>query len=301
MKKFILYIILFFCAVFVIDLAFGAACRYLNVHAKGGDTANHYEITMHRTDSILVLGSSRAIHHYDPKILEDSLGVTAYNCGLDANGILFQYGRLAMMMERYTPKMIIYDAIPQFDIAIKDDPAKYLAWLKRWYGHPAVDSIFNDVAAEEKFKMISNLYQYNEAFIQMLSDNVHPQQKIAYKGYKPLEGVMNYNPVLTPEEIVEWHPLKLKYFKKLISLCKTNDIKLVMVYSPWYGKKSSESYTRLTQLCKDNNIPVIDFYANGNINDSTHLFTDQSHLNIDGATKFTKVLISELRKVDGLI
>ena len=41
--------------------------------------------------------------------MEDSLHMTCYNCGNDGSGIVLSYGRLLMVKERKTPKIIIQD------------------------------------------------------------------------------------------------------------------------------------------------------------------------------------------------
>lgn len=67
MKKFIIRILTFFAVVAMIDVAFGYVCRYLNSHAKGGDTLNHYYIAKECDKDILIFGSSRCMHHYVSK------------------------------------------------------------------------------------------------------------------------------------------------------------------------------------------------------------------------------------------
>ncbi|MBR6746878.1 MAG: hypothetical protein IKL83_05825 [Muribaculaceae bacterium] len=298
MRKFLVYISVFFAIIIVIDILFGIACRYLNSHAKGGDTASHYDITMKQTEPVLIMGSSRAIHHYDCKIMEDSLGVGVYNCGVDGNGILFQYGRLSLLLERYTPRMIIYDAMPRFDISGVDDVTRNLAWLRRWYGlSETLDTLFRDISDSERFKLLSNLYRYNGDFMQLLSDNIKPMQEVAYKGYKPLYGEIDYTPEKECEHIEEWNPLKLKYFKKLIALCKQKNISLVVVYSPWLGKENSLSLTRLTELCDENDIPIIDYYGVEEFNNNPMLFQDASHLNDEGAKAYTKSVVGRIRRL----
>lgn len=296
MKKIIYCLIVFFVAVAVVDVLFGMACRYLNSNAKGGDTANHHYITMTQTEPVIIMGSSRAIHHYKPNIMEDSLGLGVYNCGLDGNGILFQYGRLELLLERYRPKIIIYDVYPIFDI-YGSDVVRDLGWLRRWYGHESLDSLFVDISPSEKYKLKSNLYRYNGSFIQMISDNINPIQTVTYKGYKPLYGIVDYEPDSDDDPVVEWNPLKLMYFRKFIDLCSRNDIKLVVVYSPNLGKKESTSFNCLTELCKTYDIPVIDYYGGGEFNDSTKFFKDATHLNDEGAEAFTRSIIRHIKPV----
>lgn len=270
----------------LLDIGFGHICSYLNSHAKGGDTRNHYFIANEMTDSVLIFGSSRATHHFNPAILEDSLATTVYNCGLDGNGILYNYGRLLTVVNRYKPKMIIYDVIPGFDME-EDDYSKYLQWQKRWYDVPGVAEIFHDVSPLEDIKMLSSMYRYNTSFIQMLSDNVKPLQEISYKGYKPLEGKINYS--VAPSEAIaaQWSDLKLSYFKKFVELCKANGITLIISYSPWYNARNSNRFLEFTKFAAENDLDVIDLYSYPDISLNRDYFEDASHLNSEGADIFT--------------
>ncbi len=297
MKKFLIYVGLFFSLIFIIDLVFGVGARYLNSHAKGGDTYNHYYITEKMADSVVVFGSSRAIHHFNPKIIEDSLGMTAYNCGVDGNGIIFNYGRLLDITRRYKPSIIIYDVIPSFDME-EDDYSKYLQWLRRWYDHPGIPEIFPDVDSMEKYKMLSNLYRYNRFFLQMLSDNIKPRQELAYKGYKPIYETMTVETDRTDHsKPAQWSELKLNYFQRFVNLCQKNNIKLVISFSPWYRAGSSKIYDEFRSFAQKNELEILDFYTDTEITTNPALFADVSHLNNSGADKFTAKFMSALKKL----
>lgn len=294
MRKFYKYIILFFVIIAVLDCGFGYLCRYLNSHAKGGDTKNHYYIASEMTDSILIFGSSRALHHYNPTIFEDSLGKTVYNCGLDGNGIVYNYGRLLTIINRYKPKMIIYDVIPSFDMS-EDDYSKYLQWLKRWYYIPGVAEIFHDVNALEDIKMLSNFYRYNGSFIQMVSDYIKPIPQISYKGYKPLQGKINYSNTESDSEPVEWSDLKLQYFQEFVDICKENNIYLVISYSPWFKMTDSHLFQEFTKFANDNNLRVIDLFNDYEISQNPLYFEDAAHLNSMGADIFSSKFVNILK------
>lgn len=298
MKKFLKYLFIFALVVSLLDIWFGYICTYLNSHAKGGDTQNHYYIATEMSDSVLIFGSSRATHHFNPAILEDSLGQTVYNCGLDGNGIIYNYGRLLTVLDRYKPKMIIYDVIPGFDIA-EDDYSKYLKWLRRWYDIPGVSEIFHDVDSMEDFEMLSNLYRYNSVFIQMLSDNLRPLHSISYKGYQPLDGTIDYDVKPKESEVVEWSDLKMKYFTKFVDRCKENNITLIISYSPWYKATDSDAFSEFTKFAEDNALEVIDMYNDPEFVTNGAYFEDASHLNSEGADLFTSKFANALNKVLG--
>ena len=81
MKKFIFKIIIIFTIVAIFDYFFGVVMGHVvnNINV-GGQGRDNYICNVAEED-ILVFGSSRAVHHYNSTILEDSLGMSCYNCG----------------------------------------------------------------------------------------------------------------------------------------------------------------------------------------------------------------------------
>ena len=80
-------------------------------------------------EDVILMGSSRASHHYVTQIITDSLGLICFNAGQDGNGIIMQYGRWKMISERYAPKVLIYDITPVFDL-MENDNMTYIDHLK---------------------------------------------------------------------------------------------------------------------------------------------------------------------------
>lgn len=297
MKKYIVRILIFFAVVVTIDIAFGYVCNYLHSHAKGGDTQNHYYIAKECDKDILIFGSSRCMHHYVPKIIEDSLGMSCYNCGVDGNGIVYLYGRLLMMTNHYTPRVVIYDIQQGFDVENGDD-MKYLKWQKRFYYEPGISDIFILVNPNEKYKMRSKLYQYNSDFIQMLSDNFHPLQELDYGGYRPVKKQMTYDPkVKEPKQISEWDPIKKECMTSLVDLCKQKNIKLIFIYSPSYGGFRPSCDNIIQEWIQENKLILLDYYANPKFCMNKDYFYDSVHMNDTGANEFTKYIVGELRNI----
>ena len=118
MKKFIFNILLFFGIVAVFDICVGFAGDYLQAHAKGGSTKEFNDLVKKDKHDILVLGSSRAHHHYDSPFLSDTLGLDVYNAGYNGNGVVLAYGILEMAIKNYKPKLVIFDVEPAFDINV---------------------------------------------------------------------------------------------------------------------------------------------------------------------------------------
>lgn len=266
-------------------------------HSKGGDTGRMEYIANNMNEDILILGSSRAMHHYDPQIIEDSLQMSCYNCGSEGNGIIFSYGMYRLYKDRYTPKCIIYDIIDDFDLINKGNNEKYLEWLRYYYDKPGIDSIFINVDKNEKYKMISQMRRYNYKFIQIISDNISPQQS-DIKGYRPLNGTIKYEPIeinKKSNEPIQYDDLKLKYFELLIKDCKEKGTKLIFMVSPKYKGKIKQSYEKIIQLARNEKIPFFYHYNDNEISPHKKYFEDSKHMNKFGAEKYTKKIIYEIR------
>ena len=295
MKKFLLKVGLFFLALIIVDRALGMVFGYMGDHAKGGYIGHHKYVTDKVNEDILIFGSSRAIHHYNPQIITDSLGMTCYNCGQDGNGIVLFCGMWQMIKERYRPKMIIYDLTPEFDIYEGDANQRYLGWLRADYDRPRVKEIFSDIDHTEKYKMMSMLYRYNSKFMQNVTDYVHPIFKIEGNGFLPIPGSLDTLKIRQDNKSknVVVDKQKLDYIAEFIN--DTKDIRKVFVFSPiWYGlDEETKIYVR--EICEEEKIPIVDFSNDSKYVHSNQFFSDGSHLNSRGADEFTKDLIKYIK------
>lgn len=296
MKKFLLKVPIFMTIFAAIDYLVGKVMSSPLCHAKGGDTKRMECIANELTDDVVVFGSSRAIHHYDPFVLQDSLKRNCYNVGRDGNGIIFNYGQYRLMSARYTPKVLIYDIQTEFDLK-EDDKTKYLDWLKRYYDSPGIDSIFWNVDGTLRIKMLSQTYRYNGSFLQIISDCIHPIQQ-EEKGFSPLDATMNYEPKKeTSEESLQLKldSMKIYYWHRLIRDCKRKGTILIFALSPQYHAVHDCYTSFIKKMAKDNDIPLIDFYTNATFSNDRKLFADPVHMNRRGATEYSKAICGKLK------
>ena len=90
MKKIIYKLIILLAIVIAFDQGYGKVCNYLVEHPKGGSGYLDKYICDSTTADILIFGSSKAKNQYDPEILEDTLGMSVFNCGTHGMGIIYQ-------------------------------------------------------------------------------------------------------------------------------------------------------------------------------------------------------------------
>ena len=280
----------------MIDICVGFAGDYLQDHAKGGETKALNDLVKKECHDIVILGSSRAHHHYDTPFLSDTLGMDIYNAGYDGNGVILGYGLLEMIMERYQPKLIIYDIEPHFDVIVYDGDnhhKRYIKKLKPYYRNEIIGSIIKDVSTEEWYKTHSGCIRYNTVIIPLLIDNIKGRS-MTPKGYLPLYGSLVSESSSKKKKYTQVDYFKLKYFEKLLKLVNDNHIPMVVVASPMLGVESSAALLPAFKLCYDYQIPVLDYYVDSLFLQHKEWFHDASHLNSIGAREFSKRIVCDI-------
>lgn len=298
MKKFIINIFVFFAIVAVVDVALGKVFHYLQANKAGGRTGAEYYACRESNEDIIIMGSSRASHHYVPQILSDSLGMSCYNAGQDGNGIILQYGRWKMISERYTPKVLIYDVTPGFDLQENDNMA-YVDRLKPFCDDNEVKNYVADIFPMERWKLYSQMYRYNYKFLEMTSDCAkRGEDKL--KGYIPLYGEIRKEMVDAPRPeknpTIQVDETKIQYLELLAKECKEKGTKLVFVASPAFrgGSYSIETFAEVKKIADKYQVPF-HYYYDSEYSENPDLFKDSHHLNDKGAVEFTKEIVTKVR------
>lgn len=251
---------------------------------------------------ILIMGSSRALHHYNDKILSDSIGVKCYNLGEDGNGIIKMYGYYKVLLKRYNPRLIVYDIEPCFDLfKYYDDNnnTRYINTLRLFCDDPEIKKIITTVSQDENYKLWSQLYRFNSRFPILIKD-YFVCSDFQECGYQPTYGSLSKKQINNNDThiISEVDSVKLCFLHRLIKETKENGTKLIFVLSPkLLNDDSKRDLSFLYRLCKDNDVPLIDWYSEKQfISDST-LFKDRNHLNNSGATLFSEMLSRQLKDI----
>jgi hypothetical protein len=297
MQKFLLKTTLFFVLIAIIDVFSGKIFAYLIEHAKGGDNWRNNYICNSVNDDILIFGSSRAMHHYNPIIISDSLKLSCYNCGQDGNGVILNEARYQLILQRYKPKLLVYDVHPGFDLLVQGDNHKYFKWLKAYYDRTGIPEVFESVDSTEKYKMLSRMYRYNSNCTQIVSDYIHPIAEKGINGYIPKNiefDTMKVRKGAIEHQIPVFDSLKISYIEKMVE--ESTGTKIVFVVSPYWNGTDTIPFQPIRDICKEKNIPFLDFSNNPKYVHNNTFFYDGSHLNARGADEYTKDFIIELKK-----
>lgn len=293
MKKFLFNILIFFGIVAAVDMAAGKVFWYLQTKA-GGRTGAEYYACKESNEDVIIMGSSRASHHYVPQIIADSLGLSCFNAGHDGNGIIMQYGRLKMISERYTPKAVIYDITTFYDLD-ENDNMTYIDRLKPFSDDRGVKRYVSELFPLERLKLMSRMYRYNYKFMEMIAD-CRMSKVDENRGYFPLVGQIKpeaaeRSRLNDKPKNIHYDEVKLHYLEQLAKDCNDRGTKLVFVVSPaFYDKMNTETlYEPVKEIAERNNVQCL-MYVNKDYSNHEEWFKDSQHLNDEGAKAFTSDL-----------
>ena len=193
---------------------------------------------------VLIIGSSRALSHYDPRIIQSIFGGTAYNIGMDALQIDSQLALLRTYLKHNTAPEIVILNLDLFSFeATKSgeiyDPARYVPYL---YEKELYEPLHRIDANVWRWKNIP-LYGYTVEDMSF----TWVWGVLSCLGINPAEDYfLGFNPKNTRwtddfERFRAEHPQGVTYsisdrglqaFRDLIRTCRNKRIEIVLVYSP---------------------------------------------------------------------
>jgi len=298
-------IFIFIIVLFCFDRVVGGLLEYgFYKQPTGPNYQIIQSITTNRSD-IVVLGSSRAQHHYNPEIFTKKIGLSFTNSGVNGGyGIYLPAFQIEQMTNNYFPKVIFVEINPNA--------------LGYWKGNydrlsvlmPFVDrypDVFNYLVLKDDFlklKLLSKSYRYNSLIYNELIYNLLSNKFKHVKSFIPIkkslspldsvanvDGIKNYNTNATD--------LNMQIiFEKLIKVIQNKNIKLIFVNSPIYNNKAVNYYSfagkKAIQTMNDNNIRFWDYSNDSTFLNKYYLFGDRLHLNQKGADIFSNILAERL-------
>ena len=269
--------------------------------------SDFYELEKNTID-VIFLGSSNAVCGYIPAELYDKYGITGYNLACEQQNLFTSYYWLQEALRFQKPKTVVLDMAMlylfdnenlagstegltrrAFDF-MKWSPVKMRAAInmERTWGTLTVKSfLFPMIAYHERWENISR----QDFRIDQLA------QAGMWKGYLVLDqyaGVDGFE-AITEEEALNseqnsGNVFMLSYLDAIVSLCKENDIDLILTMAPSTFDNAGE-YRFLSEYSREHEITFIDFneksvYENSGLDFYVDCH-DDAHCNMGGAIKIT--------------
>lgn len=300
-KKYLLKLIIVAVALVLADKLIGRWLTHAYFHISHGEQGRITYAIDSTTAPLLILGSSRAVHHYIPGIFTDSFHMDCYNTGKDNEGLYYCLAILTADLQRYHPQTILLDLTPNAFVLEENILDRLSVLLPYYHSHPEIRPILDKRSPGERWKTLSTLYCYNSLVLQTLGRSTSEAfDQHSSNGYLPIYDTISYAPSLAFDE--RWLtdpvvPSLVDAFEKIIALARQDQCKLAVIMSPsYYPLPHGSTSLRLAKdICQRNGITFLDYTWSPTIADNRQtLFYDGMHLNDAGAQRFTRLLCSDL-------
>jgi hypothetical protein len=285
-----------------LDRLVGAAFRSLYFRTRSGEGGGLINRALAQNPEILILGSSRAKHHFDPDIISKALGMSAYNAGINGQDFLYAAMLLDVRKKTNTPPKIILFHIDRRSVGENEDErtkAKVFSYyLER-------SDVVRQILAEtfdDRLKYLSLSYRANGKALPILS-NLKPRPE-SQNGYVGLKGLMNV-PIADDRPTPPPWKLKLQLLDQIAQSCRSNGTKLFFVNSPRFivddiERKEHEVWrAQITEILKPySEIEFLELnsFSRPETFQRAELYRDSDHLNANGAEIFSRGLADELKR-----
>ncbi|MDO4478136.1 MAG: hypothetical protein Q4B73_03725 [Lachnospiraceae bacterium] len=281
---------------------------YFSTEAASPETEmwrSFYDLPKDSLD-IVFLGSSHMYNAVDPVAFEAMTGLSGFDLATSNQDLSVSYYCLRELLRFQKPEVIVFDAYG-FELEPFEKKSTYkrtfddMAWssvkmgaLRDWMPH---------MEGEKWLPRFLTLLDYHSRWEELTDADIHGEAYVtSRRGFCPFvgaeEGVISFDGIDgTDATPVALSDLETDYFRKILALCRNNDITLVMIKTPsalWnIGKHEA-----VAALAEAEGVPFLDYNTNEAI---AHLalrgdadWRNTRHLNENGAARFTKVLAEDL-------
>lgn len=239
---------------------------------------------------VIMLGSSRANNHFDPKIFESN-GYKAFNYGLSGARLQESALMLQLMMAQ---KYKIKNVIVEIDLNINSESysdgtrARFMPYLK---SNQTITNYYKEIIPDFKNLFYIPFYRYieydaeigfREMYFALIKKASKGMQNLGFYALKGQGKDMKY-------DLSQDAPKRNRDYELIKQICKNNKINLIAISTPMCENTKGLSYyfTKVKQI-----YPEVLNYENAVTDDK--YFSSCGHLNEEGARLLTAKIFNDL-------
>ena len=297
------------CGIFVLlviagDQVVGLYLEHLLRHQKKGDFHEMAYALRDVDEEVLIFGSSRAVRHYDPNIIDDSLELSTFNIGKVGNTLLYSDAVFSQVLTYHKPKMVVLDVSPiEFAKSERERGEKSMMNALLKYDHlPAIQDRLEDLSPKDVLlSKLFRTYKFNSALYTLLINDSGKSKLEESKGFEARKGAkVNDHLVLEDNSDYQEDPEMVKTFHNFLANAKKHNVELHVVISPTTLKQTHTSVAKLKSITQEYGFDFIDLSFHPDFRNAA-LYYDKTHLNAAGAKKFSEMLGGKLDRVKTLL
>ena len=262
---------------------------------------------------IVVNGSSRAQFHYDSRVIAAVTGRSAYNIGMVAARIDLQAAVLKTYLRHNAKPQLVIQNLDTSSLVIAKRGETYdVAAFTPYLGEPALYGALRAVdPAAWKMKYIP-MYGYaveDTRFLWVMGALACLRKFPAedyHQGFLPRyeqwnEDFERYKAGVGPGVMYDVEPQGVAALTDIIETCRSQDVPLVLVFSPEYFEvqplllNRGAIFARFRELGAARQVPFWD-YSDSPLSRSRANFYGSQHMNAEGAARFSAELARRLRE-----
>jgi hypothetical protein len=247
---------------------------------------------------ILILGSSRAAHHYVSRLIQQETGLSCFNAGLDGTEINYHAAAYYANVARYRPKLVVID-INEYRFTLEGTGEKSLRNVIPYMKQvPEVAQLYYDSDDWGYVKLLSAIYPHNSEILQLLTGARSTDDREL--GYDPIKGKMPEDAKPFVEDKLASATPDQKALKQLADVlqhAQARQIPILLVQSPRFAiSPSNPVVERIGSLANQFGAQFINDINLSGVFDRPAWFKDTAHLNHDGAVVFSQHFATQARK-----
>lgn len=301
MKSFLLKSFLFFAVFFVLEKSLLLVRN--TAPERELDKRLEQILTGKINADVIVMGSSRGARDIIASNIADSLHTAAYNLSYPGSNIFFHEYLLEKLLQfkNKKPKLIILAADDPWELS----PNNSINFrFDRLYPLVKYEDVRNTlIEKEEKNKILSQLFvvhQLGLSNFDFRKKYFDPQDTLLADGSMPISfRSKKFKPIFS-EKYYIYDPkaedtAKAKSLKKFITLCKNNNIQLLVALAPNFGNPSAGFKQRMDEYVTPPDSRAIIYDTVNPVYKNKNYYFDAGHLTKEGAAIFTSEIIDYVR------
>lgn len=307
MKRFIIKIAIFAVAAYLIALGLDMMISHGLANSAGHPHQAWREIRSgDYASDIVIMGTSRALEHYDSAVIDSITGLSSYNLGMGAYSVNVQLMKYKYYCQyNHLPKYLIYDA-DYLSLSIMSVPHQHQSeqFLPLFYDR-AIRNDLMDVGYSwiDAYIPMARYWGYqtqSKRGLQEFLNLKHYCEFPSYKGHTPDPDEWDLSRLHFSDSIpsnVDEEAKKL--FLDFVHECRESGVQMIFVTSPVYYRYAEMSpdwnkyIAWYDSIAQTNDIPYLNYMDNPICRDST-CFNAGVHLTPNGTIIWSDMLSNDL-------
>jgi hypothetical protein len=259
---------------------------------------------------VIVSGSSRALNHFDPRIIQKRTGHSAFNIGINGSQTDMQVAVFRTYLEHNQPPALLVQNLDSFTFVTSRSglwfPAQYIPYLDEPVLYDALETIDPDLWKMRALPLYGYaVHDMNFTWWLGLRGLVGwnpPEDR--YLGFQPRDArwsgeFAQFRQNSSAGVAFEIDPRGEKDLEELMDLCRARRIPVLLVYSPvYYEMQAIETnravlFERFRAIADRHGAQLWD-YSGSRLSYRRDYFVNSQHMNVQGATLFSRQFADDL-------